>query len=129
MHNKRDEIIAQYQEGAIHAIEMVEALLNTVEPKELREYFTVAPVEFANKLGLDQIGTNETRQQDMQKFAARLASLGIALLAETFDGFVPSIYTTSDGKIIIVEQNLHDPHHREDVNYVPTTTHVLDISK
>lgn len=131
--NKREqnEIIEQYQDGTIHVLEMVERLFATIDRADVRDYFLEAPVRFASKLGLpEEPGTSEeTRVEEMRKFCARIYAHGAALLAESFEGHVPSIYSTSDGKIVVVEQNLDCEEHRTDPRYVPTTTHVIDISK
>ena len=126
-YNKQKLIFDQYAEGSIHGVEMVEAMLATIELADLRQYFMVAPLEFDRKLGLDpEPGVDQaTRKKDMQQFAVRVLNCAAALLAETFDGFVPTIVSCADGTTMVVEQDVHHIAHLSDPNTLPTTTHIL----
>jgi hypothetical protein len=124
---ERNIVLGQFADGTIHVVEMIEMVMRTIESSDLREYFLTRPVEFAEKTGLEPLGTEESRKKEMQDFAVRLHNLTAGLLSETFDGFVPSITSTADGFVILIEQDVNDPIHRNDPMHLGTVTRVFDI--
>ena len=131
-YNVQKTIFDQYAEGSIHGVEMIAAMLATIEPNDLRTYFmvaSVASVEFDKKLGLEPERDEAARKLDMQHFAARLLNSAADLFSETFDGFVSSIALCADGTIVAVEQDVCSEAHKHDLNTLPTTTRVFDAAK